>query len=62
MTGIHGDDELISQLRDRLISAGLTDGVNLLLRAQPSGVVRVHLMAVDLGRPRSCPPRRTTPS
>jgi hypothetical protein len=32
-----------------LVGEGFTDGVNVLLRAQ-GGVVRVHLMAVDLGR------------
>jgi len=49
MTGTYGDDGLIGELRGRLIGGGLTDGVNLLLRAQ-DGVVQVHLMAVGLGR------------
>jgi hypothetical protein len=49
MTAIHGDDRLVSELRGRLIGEGLTDGVNLLVQVQ-DGVVRVHLMAVDLGR------------
>jgi hypothetical protein len=49
MTGTNDDDRLAGELRGRLISEGLADGVNLLVRAQ-DGVVRVHLMAVDLGR------------
>src|SRR5215472_11397022 len=49
MTAIHGDDRLAGELRGRLIGEGLTDGVNLLVQVQ-DGVVRVHLMAVDLGR------------
>lgn len=49
MTGTHADDDLVGELRGRLIGMGLTDGVNLVLRAD-GGVVQVHLMAVDLGR------------
>lgn len=49
MTGTRGAEELIGELRGRLIGAGLTDGVNLVLRADEE-VVQVHLMAVSLGR------------
>ena|SRR5450432_3763047 len=49
MTGTSGVDGLIGELRDRLIGNGLTDGVNLVLRADHE-VVQVHLMAVSLGR------------
>jgi hypothetical protein len=49
MTGIDGDDELIGELRRRLIGEGLADGLNLLVRAE-NGVVQVHVMAVELGR------------
>jgi hypothetical protein len=81
MTGSHENDELISndelagELRARLISAGLAEGVNLLVRVDAAGpdtaptaptaraghagagcaglggaVVRVQVMAVELGR------------
>jgi hypothetical protein len=49
MTGTNEDDRLAGELRSLLIGEELTEGVNLLVRAQ-DGVVRVHLMAVDLGR------------
>jgi hypothetical protein len=49
MTGISADDRLIGELRARLISTGLTEGVNLLLQADDE-MVLVHLMAVHLGR------------
>ena len=40
MNGTGGDDELISELRRRLIGEKLTEGVNLLVRAQ-DGVVHI---------------------
>jgi hypothetical protein len=49
MANAGADDGLIGDLRARLIGEGLTDGVNLLVRAH-GGVVQVHLMAVSLGR------------
>jgi len=49
MTGTGGDDALIGELRACLIGTGLTEGVNLLLRAD-ADVVQVHLMAVHLGK------------
>jgi hypothetical protein len=49
MTGTSEDDRMAAELRGRLIGEGLADGVNLLVRAG-DGVVRVHLMAVNLGR------------
>ncbi len=49
MAHIQDDDGLIGELRKRLISGGLTDAVNLVLREQDD-VVQVHLMAVDLSR------------
>ena len=49
MTPTSGIDGLIGELRDRLIGSGLTEGVNLLLRAD-DGLVQVHLMAVRLDR------------
>ncbi len=49
MSGTGGNDELISELRRRLIGEKLSDGVNPMVRA-PGGVVHLHLMAVDLGR------------
>lgn len=49
MTGTGRDEGLIGELRARLIGTGLTEGVNLLLRAD-NKTVQVHLMAVRLGR------------
>ena len=49
MTGTGGDEGLISELRASLISTGLTEGANLVLRAD-NEMVQVHLMAVHLGR------------
>src|SRR5258708_1016205 len=49
MTGTSADDVLIGELRARLIGTGLTEGVNLLMRAEDE-MVQVHLMAVHLGR------------
>jgi hypothetical protein len=49
MAGTGEENELIDELRRRLIGEGLTSGVNLLVREQDS-TVHVHIMAVDLGR------------
>lgn len=49
MTVIDGDERLVGELRDRLMAEGLAEGVNLLVQVQ-DGVVRVHVMAVELGR------------
>lgn len=49
MTCTGPDEGQIGELRARLISTGLTEGVNLLLRTDDE-MVQVHLMAVHLGR------------
>jgi hypothetical protein len=49
MTGTGEENELIDELRRRLIGEGLASGVDLLVR-EHDDAVRVHIMTVDLGR------------